>query len=113
MCAGKIFWGGLAEHMLVTNGQGEMCAEGSKVTAWRVLALLRHAMGAREDVIFSDPSNGVTCLMHAQAHGSVKKRLEGVTCKFERGQGGVSDNYFLALIALVIKSSIDPFIKIV
>ena len=60
MCAGKIFWGGLVEYMLVmslvqgTNGQGEMCAEGSKVTALRVLTLLRHAMVEREDVIFSD-----------------------------------------------------------
>ena len=39
MCAGKIFWGGLVEYMLVmslvqgTNGQGEMCTERSKVTA--------------------------------------------------------------------------------
>ena len=72
MCAGKIFWGGLVEYMLVTslgqgaNGQGEMCAEGSKVTALRVLTLLRHAMVEREDVIFSVPSNGDTCLMHAR-----------------------------------------------
>ncbi len=57
-----------------TNGQGEMCAEGIKVTALRVLMLLRHAMVEREDVIFSDPSNGVTCLMHAQVHGFVKVR---------------------------------------
>ena len=89
MCAGKIFWGGLVEYRLVmslvqgTNGQGEMCTEGSKVTALRVLTLLRHAMVEREDVIFSDPSNGVACLMHAQAHGSVKVRLAGVTYKFE------------------------------
>ena len=60
-----------------TNGQGEMCTEGSKVTALRVLMLLRHAMVEREDVIFSDPSNGVACLMHAQANGSVKRRLIG------------------------------------
>ena len=55
MCAGKIFWGGLVEYRLVmslvqgTNGQGEMCTEGSKVTALRVLTLLRHAMVERED----------------------------------------------------------------
>ncbi len=39
MCAGKIFWGGLVQYMLVmslvqgTSGQGEMCTERSKVTA--------------------------------------------------------------------------------
>ena len=81
------------------------------MTALRVLMLLRHAMFEREDVIFSDPSNGVTCLMHAQAHGSIKVRLEGVTCKFESRQGGVPDNCFPALIALALKSSFDPFIK--
>ena len=94
-----------------TNGQGEMCTEGSKVTVLMVLTLLRHAMVKREDVIFSDPSNGVACLMHAQANGSIKVRLAGVTCKFEGQQGGVPDNYLLALIALALKSSIDPFIK--
>ncbi len=54
-----------------TNEQEEMCTEGSKVTALRVLTLLRHEMVEREGVIFS------------QAHGSVKVRLAGVTCKFE------------------------------
>ena len=107
------------EYMLVmslvhgTNGQGEMCAEGSKVTALRVLSLLRHAMVEREDVIFSDPSNGVACLMHAQANVSIKVRLAGATCKFEGQQGAVPDNYLLALIALAVKSSIlTPSLKI-
>ncbi len=81
------------------NEQGEMCTEGNKVTALRVVTLLRHEMVEREDVIFS------------QAHGSVKVRLAGVTCKFEGGQQGVPDNHLLALITLAIKSSIDAFIK--
>ena len=64
MCAGKMFWGCLVEYRLAmslvqgTNGQGEMCTEGSKVTALRVLMLLRHAMVEREDVIFCDPRWG-------------------------------------------------------
>ncbi len=68
-------------------------------------------MVEREDVIFSYPSDGVTCFIHAQAHGSVKVIFKGVTFKCERGQERVPDNYFLSLIALALKSSIDPFIK--
>ena len=41
-----------------TNGQGEMCTEGSKVTALRVLTLLRHTMVEREDVIFLTLATG-------------------------------------------------------
>ena len=94
-----------------TNKQGKMCTEGSKVKTLRVVTLLRHAMIERENVIFCDPSNGVSCLMHAKAHGSIKVRLSGVTCKFEGLQGGVPDNHLLALNALTLKSSIEPFIK--
>ncbi len=76
------------------------------MTVLRVLTLLRHAMVERGDVIFSGPSYGVACLMHAQANGSIKVRLAGVTFKFEGQKGGVPDNYLLALIALALKSSL-------
>ncbi len=72
-----MFWGGLVEYRLAmflvqgTNKQGETYTEENKVTALRVVMLLRHATVERMGVIFS------------QAHGSVKVRLAGVTCKFE------------------------------
>ena len=105
MCVGKMLWAGLMKYTLAmslvqgTNEQGEMCTEGNKVTALRVVTLLRHEMVEREDVIFS------------QAHGSLKVRLAGVTCKFEGQQQGVPDNHLLALITLALRSSIDAFIK--
>ena len=64
MCVVKMFWGGLVEYKLAmslvqgTNEQGEMCTEGSNVTALRVVPLLRHAVVEREDVIFCDPRWG-------------------------------------------------------
>ncbi len=57
--------------------------KGKKMSALRVVMLLRYAMVEREDAILCDPSNGVPCLMHAQAHGSVKVRLAGAICKSE------------------------------
>ena len=55
-----MFWGSLVEYRLAmslaqgTNEQGEMCTKRSKVTALRVVTLLRHVMVEKDALIFCD-----------------------------------------------------------
>ena len=85
----SVFWeDALGRSALVqgTNEQGEMCTEGSKVKALRVVMLLRHEMIEREDVIFCDSRWGhVLDACTNSWHHQV--RLANVTWKYEGQQG--------------------------